>query len=147
MIQPVAGRRAASMWRITGAWFTAPKSVFASSTAKWAKITSLFDYVKTQGNRERGNKRTFNAEQSLLWFMRFPMSKPTVTHYVCVNAGDGELQDVSPLATRQHWNCQCWRCGRLWIILWLFHKAHRSLCLDMHTFVAVVKHLWEKTSG
>lgn len=48
-------------------------------------------------------------------------------------------------ATRHTETCYWrWRGGWLWIIQSVFHKAGHSLCLDMLTSAAVVKHLWEK---
>lgn len=50
MTRPAAGRRAASMWRTTGEWFTAPKFVSASSTARWLDQNSLFTTAHRCGN-------------------------------------------------------------------------------------------------
>lgn len=41
MTRPVGGRRAASMWRISDGWFTAPKFVSVSCTARWAEQNNL----------------------------------------------------------------------------------------------------------
>lgn len=41
MTRPVGGRRAASMWRILDGWFTAPKFVSVSCTARWAEQNHL----------------------------------------------------------------------------------------------------------